>query len=222
MVAGRLSKVMARRHRLRICLATGSTTRPVYRTTDVTGSPEIFLLDEFGGLPRDDPARCAAMLRRDLRGREFHSPDVDAEDPIEAAAAYRELIEETGLDLALVGLGRNGHLGMNEPGSTSDSRTRVVELAKSTASGAAAYGASVRPTWGITVGIAELLEARELWLVVTGEHKADVLRRALADPVGSDVPATFLREHPNAIVLADAAAATTSRQAPPSGHGYGL
>ena len=206
-VAQKLNRRMSEHPGSRLCFATGNTTRPVYRETRINGDAEIFLLDEFGGLPSNDPARCSAMLRSALPGYEFHVPDVDSDDPAAAATEYRALIDEGGLDLALVGLGGNGHLGMNEPGSTRDSVTRVVELARSTSSGALAYGATIRPSWGITIGIRELLEARELWLLVTGRHKRDILTSVVTGAIGPDLPATFVREHPNAFVLADAAAA---------------
>jgi glucosamine-6-phosphate deaminase len=206
-VAQRLNRNLLDRPGLRLCLATGNTTRPVYRETRINGEPEIFLLDEFGGLPDNDPARCSEMLRSALPGYEFHAPDVDSDDPEAAASEYGRLIDRQGLDLALVGLGRNGHLGMNEPGSTRASATRVVALAESTAFGALAYGATVRPNWGITIGVRELLETRELWLLVTGRHKRDVLTRTMTGPIGPELPATFVREHPNAFVLADTAAA---------------
>lgn len=206
-VAQRLNRRLLDRPGLRLCLATGNTTKPVYADTRMIGEPEIFLLDEFGGLPGNDPARCSAMLRRALPGQEFHAPDVDSLDTAAAALEYGRLIDQRGLDLALVGLGRNGHLGMNEPGSTRDSATRVVDLAESTASGALDYGATIRPEWGITIGIRELLETRELWLLVTGRHKRDVLTRTMTGQIGPELPATFVREHPNAFVLADTAAA---------------
>lgn len=206
-VAERLNVIVGANVGMRLCLATGETTRPLYRRTRIVGKPQIFLLDEFGGLPLADAARCAAMLRRDLPNQPFHAPDVDAGEPVVAAEAYSELIDGGGLDLAVVGLGRNGHLGMNEPGSTLRSATRVVDLADSTSEGALTYGATVRPWWGITVGIEELMEARELWLVVTGAHKTEILRTVLEGPIGPDIPATFLRDHANALVLADAAAA---------------
>jgi glucosamine-6-phosphate deaminase len=207
LVAAKLTDFMSARPRARLCLATGNTTRSVYSSVTVTGSPTLFLLDEFGGLSADDPARCSAMLRRDLPGVPFLAPDVDARDPIQAAREYGSLIDTGGIDLAVVGLGRNGHIGMNEPGSTLGSRTRVVQLAESTASGAMTYGASIRPTWGITVGIAELMESAELWMVVTGPHKAEILGRVMRSHPRPELPATFLHEHPHARVLADTDAA---------------
>jgi glucosamine-6-phosphate deaminase len=146
------------------------------------------------------------MLRRDLAGVPFLAPDVDGEEPEVAASFYGRTIDDGGLDLAVVGLGGNGHLGMNEPGSSPLSETRVVDLARSTSAGALRYGATIEPRWGITVGLRQLMEARELWLVVTGGHKSEILRQTLGDPIGPGLPATFLREHHNAWLLADSAA----------------
>ena len=210
--ANRLTETINGKERL--CLATGSTMTPFYAAiagkTGLDGLT-IFLLDEFGGLPEDDPGRCETMIRRDLLSKatgrpRVRLPDVDASDPDNEAARYGDLIGDGGLDLAIVGLGLNGHIGMNEPGSTADLTTRVVELDSVTAENAASYGATETPTWGITVGLAELLVARELWLLVTGSRKREILRRALDDPIGPDLPATFLREHPNAALFADESA----------------
>jgi 6-phosphogluconolactonase/glucosamine-6-phosphate isomerase/deaminase len=207
LVGRRLTEAIAHDPKGRICLATGNTIAPVYRHTEVVGDPSIFLLDEFGGLPRDDPARCAAMFRRDLAHPRFLAPDVDAADPHAAADRYGETVRQRPLHLAVVGLGRNGHVGMNEPGSTMASITRKVELSESTSLGALEYGASIRPAWGITVGIAELMGAMQLWLLVTGAHKAEILADVMRCPIGSELPAGYLREHHNARLLADTAAA---------------
>lgn len=216
-VAGRLaSRVRPGR---RLCLAAGNTPTPVYaelaRTKSLKGLT-IFLLDEFGGLPDDDPGRCHSMLKRDLltrcNGRPIvHTPDVDASDPEHAADRYGDLIDSGGLHLAVVGLGPNGHIGMNEPGATSDLSTRVVTLDPETSANAGGYGATITPTWGITVGLSELLEADEIWVLVTGTHKAEILQRTIDGPVGPDVPASFLAEHPNCRFLVDEAAASRLR-----------
>jgi glucosamine-6-phosphate deaminase len=206
-VGQRLTEAMAGHDRIRLCLATGNTTRPAYRQVTVSGDPTLYLLDEFGGLPPADPGRCETMFRRDFPEHPFRVPDVDSTDPIAAASAYAAEIKDGGLDLALVGVGANGHIGMNEPGSSAQSTTRTVQLAPTTSLGAIAYGATTRPTWGITVGIAELMDARELWLVVTGSHKAEILREALQSPSDPGLPASYLLEHPRAKLLADTAAA---------------
>lgn len=198
----------------RLCLATGTTVVPLYASIDDLPGVEIFLLDEFGGLPVDDPGRCRMMIQRDLTDHLIgdpvvHVPDVDASDPEKAATEYGAMLADGGIDLAVVGLGVNGHIGMNEPGSGPGDRTRVVTLAESTSATAAlSYGASVAPNWGITVGMAELMSAREVWVVVTGDQKSNILERVLTVPVTSDIPATFLRDHPNCTVLADSSAAS--------------
>jgi glucosamine-6-phosphate deaminase len=158
------------------------------------------------------------MLRRDLLDRAagepvLHVPDVDAADPAAEAERFAGLIADGGLDLALVGLGGNGHIGMNEPGSGDDSPTRIVTLEETTAANAARYGATSRPTWGITVGMAELMDATELWLLVTGAHKREILGRALVDPIGPQLPCTFLRLHRACTVLADHSAMGRSANA---------
>lgn len=201
---------------LRLCLPTGNTPRPVYAALAshpaVLARTEVFLLDEFV-LPPGHPARCDSMLQRDLLDlldvapRALHCLDVAAVDREAETARYDALVHEGGLDLTLLGLGMNGHLGLNEPGSTADAPTRFVPLSEATMRSAAAYGGDARPQWGATLGLATILASREIWLLVTGTHKAEILQRVLTGPIGPDVPATYLREHPNTVVLADAAAA---------------
>jgi glucosamine-6-phosphate deaminase len=198
---------------LRICLATGATPLPVYARLpgDALVTSTVFLLDEFGDLPIGHRGRCETMLRTALLDRvpagEFHFPDVDAPDLEIECRRYRDLIDDGGLGLALLGLGMNGHLGLNEPGSSADQPTRAVELTEETREGARNYGADPPPTWGLAVGLAEILAAREVWLLVTGSAKAEILGRVINDEVNDQVPATFLRTHPNSVIWADEEAA---------------
>jgi glucosamine-6-phosphate deaminase len=214
--ADRFDQFVSSRSSPRLCLPTGVTMVPFYREVARRVNLDtaiIFLLDEFGALPEGDPGRCESMLKRHLvdvveGDPELVVPDVDAPDPEAEAIRYQRKIEEGGLDLAILGLGSNGHVGMNEPGSGRHSSTRVVSLEPSTSDHAQeAYGATKPPTWGMTVGLEQLLAAREIWLLVTGGHKAGILKKTLTDPVGPDIPATFLRGHPDATVLADESAA---------------
>lgn len=202
---------------LRQCLPTGATPTPVY--DEMAGrvahgavsfaASEVFLLDEFGGLPPDDPARCETMLRRDLLDHvdlpedRFHRLDPDVADVDRACRTFEDRVRSGGLDLIILGLGGNGHLGLNEPGSARDAATRRVDLAPQTRERSRSYGAGRAPSWGVTLGLAPILAAREVWLLVTGAHKAEVLQRVLTAPIGPALPGTFLREHPSVRVLAD-------------------
>ena len=172
----------------------------------------MFILDEFG-LPPGNASRCDEMIRRDLLDRlgmppgTVHALNVQADDLDAECARYEALTRAGGLDLAVVGLGGNGHLGLNEPGSARDSITRVVELTRETSEHSEAYGSDTAPTWGATMGIDTVLAATEVWLLVTGAHKAAILERSLSRPVGPAIPATFLRTHDNVTIFADKDAA---------------
>jgi glucosamine-6-phosphate deaminase len=207
----------------RLCLPTGDSPRPVYTTSasrvDLS-SVTVFLLDEFD-LPRGHPARCDSMLERDLLKlatrppQMIHSLHPGALDQDAECDRFDALVTAGGLDLTLLGLGGNGHVGLNEPGSTADSQTRSVALSLATTRAAAHYGDNAAPIRGMTLGMERILDSNEVWLLVTGSHKAEIFRRMMEEPVSSDVPATFLRDRDNVTILADqsAAAELTPRRA---------
>ena len=210
-----------RNPQLRICLPSGQTPTPLYAAlarAEKEGQISfqrvtIFCLDEFGGLDPSDPGRCVQMLRRDLIDRielpekQFHQLDPDAADLNLICRAYDEAIG-AGFDLCLLGLGPNGHLGMNEPGSLPESRTRRVDLAEETIASSRRYLThSQLPRWGVTVGLGAILKSREVWLLATGPAKAEIVRRTLREPVEAAIPSTFLRQHPHCSVFLDAPAA---------------
>ena len=223
-VAAALIDRISHRRDLRICLPTGETPAPLYaalvaaeRRGEVSfAETTLVMLDEWLGLPPGDRARGDEILRRELVGRlrvppaRFVAIDVDGPDPRVAAARHDR--EAAGLDLAILGLGINGHVGFNEPGSGPGDPTRVVELAATSGETARRrYGASRTPTAGITIGLARLLDAKEAWLLATGRRKAAMLQRALDRPEGPDCPASYLRRHPRLTVFADEPAASLLR-----------
>jgi glucosamine-6-phosphate deaminase len=113
-----------------------------------------------------------------------------------------------GLDLAVLGIGTNGHIGFNEPGTPFSSRTHVVELTEETRqANAYAFPDGTVPRHAITVGIATILEAREILLLATGGEKAEALARAIEGPIAESLPASALRLHSAVQIVADAAAA---------------
>lgn len=218
-VAGLLADRLAATPDLVVCLPTGTTPTPLYERLPFVlaergvsaGRATVVVLDDYLGLPPGHPARCEAVLRRSVLERLVPSPagfiafDVDAVDPGAACAAFDAAVAAAGgLDLVVLGLGRNGHVGMNEPGSAPDAPTRVVELAPSTREAARGYGMDPPPTHGVTLGMAGILAAREVWLLATGSEKAEILAAAVDGPVTADVPGSLLRAHPRLLVMADA------------------
>ncbi len=211
-VAARWTSFLDAAPEARQTLPTGSTPRPMYRSFAESGGDlsrsTIFVLDEFG-LPAGAASRCDEMIRRDLfdllaaRPASVDAIDVEAADLDAECRRYEAAVRDGGLDLAILGLGGNGHLGLNEPGSGRETITRVVSVTPETSGHVLSYGSDMPATWGVTLGIDTLLAATEIWLLVTGPHKAEILARAMTDDIGSAVPATFLRTHGNVTVFAD-------------------
>ncbi|MBM5800224.1 MAG: glucosamine-6-phosphate deaminase [Cyanobacteria bacterium K_DeepCast_35m_m2_023] len=211
-------------------LATGRTMEPVYRALveavqrwpqpqrqAVVAGWLSFNLDEYGLLGPAAAGSFAAFMERVLRlplGLSAHQvrlPDGLAADPEAEAQRYAaEIAAAGGIGLQVLGLGSNGHVGFNEPPCGPDAPCRRVLLTQQTRrQNAAAFGGDpgAVPEWALTLGTREILAARELLLVVTGSAKADVLRRALQDPVSPDLPASWLQGHPQLQVIVDRAAA---------------
>jgi glucosamine-6-phosphate deaminase len=212
-----------------LALPVGATPRPVYaelRARHRAGALSFarataFSLDEYVGVGRDDPRSFHHTLRDqlydhvDFAAARMHAPDGVAADLDAAAAGYEQAIADAGgLDLALLGIGGNGHIAFNEPGSPFSSRTRVVALAPETRAGAAGFGgAEAAPTHALTIGVGTILAARRCVLLAHGAGKAAIVARALEGPIGPDVPASALRLHGDATVILDAAAASRLTQA---------
>jgi len=201
-------------------LATGHTMIPVYgelvRMHEEEGlsfsRATVFNLDEYAGLGKGHPDSCSRyMMERlvsqtDLPGPSFNIPDGTAPDLEAECASYERKIKQAGgIGLQLLGLGRNGHIGFNEPGSAPDSRTRVVELSPETRELNAADCRELRevPPKALTMGVATIMEARSILLLVTGWSKAGILRRVLESGPHPDIPATFLHQHPDVTLVAD-------------------
>jgi glucosamine-6-phosphate deaminase len=206
-----------------LALPTGSTPRSIYaelvRQHQVEGlsfaRSSAFNLDEYVGIPADHPGSFRRALREalyrhvDLPPERAHAPDGEAADLLAACARYETAIAAAGgLDLALLGLGTDGHIAFNEPTSSFGSRTRLKTLADETrAANQAAFGPDPVPRHAITVGIATILEARRCLLVAFGAAKATAVANMVEGPLSAMVPASALQLHPHATVIVDEAAA---------------
>jgi glucosamine-6-phosphate deaminase len=168
-----------------------------------------FNLDEYAGVPRDHPASYWTYMRThlfdhvDLDPRNAHIPDGTASDLDAECARYeREIAAAGGLALTFLGLGRNGHIGFNEPGTPFDARTRVVELTQSTRhANADLFPDGHVPSHAITMGIGTILESRAIVLLAAGEGKEDAIARLRGGTIGEDFPASALWKHEDVVVL---------------------
>jgi glucosamine-6-phosphate deaminase len=175
----------------------------------------FFNLDEYLGLPPDHPASYHVYMEEnfydlvDADPARVYVPDGSAPDPEAECERYEAAIRQAGgVDLCVLGIGRNGHIGFNEPGAPFDSRTRVVRLAESTRRvNAGDFEGNRAPERAITVGMATICEARAALLLASGANKARAVAAALEVEVSEAVPASMLRRHPNTTFLVDQGAA---------------
>nr|WP_218886577.1 glucosamine-6-phosphate deaminase [Kineococcus aurantiacus] len=221
-------------HRLRtrslsvLGVATGSSPLPVYRALAASGEPalaslRVFALDEYVGLPHHHPQSYHCVVDREvtrplgLDPARVHVPDGAADDLDAAAAEYEHLIAASGgIDLQVLGIGANGHVGFNEPFSSLRSRTRVETLtARTRRDNARFFGGDLQqvPTSCLTQGLGTILDADEVVLIATGAAKAHAVAQMVEGPLSSACPASVLQLHPRATVLLDdrAAAQLTRR-----------
>ncbi len=209
----------------RIGVATGATPLPLYQelaSRTATGAVDLsratlVALDEYVGLGQQNSRSYAAYVR-DVIARPLQVdpalvlvPDGLAADPDREAEAYeRAILAMGGIDVQIAGLGANGHLGFNEPGSALDSTTRTVALSDQTRhDNARFFGDRLVdvPTRAITQGLGTVNRARSIVLLVKGARKAPALQATLNGPVTSAVPASILQRHPRVTVIADRSAA---------------
>lgn len=224
LVGGALAALVGRCPRAVIGLATGSSPLVVYRDlarrcaageTTLAGT-RAFLLDEYLGLPRDHSQCYRQVIARELEQHvdvapgAVQGPDAWADDVPLACRAYDAAIAEAGgVDLQVLGVGSDGHVGFNEPGSSLASRTRVKTLTDRTRADNARFFASADevPRHVITQGIGTILEARHLVLIAFGAAKAEAVARTVEGPVTAMVPASALQLHPHVTVVIDEPAA---------------
>jgi glucosamine-6-phosphate deaminase len=207
-------------------LATGSSPLGVYsslierhRAGDVSFvGVEAFLLDEYVGLPAEHPQRYRSVIGEvfeqyvDFAPGAVRGPDGNAADLAAACARYEAAIAAAGgVDLQLLGIGTDGHIGFNEPGSSLSSRTRVKTLTAQTRADNARFfpAASDVPRHVLTQGLGTILDARHVLLVATGSGKAAAVRAMVEGPVSAFCPASVLQLHRHATVLLDDDAASS-------------
>ncbi len=229
LVARLIDKALRARPNLVLGLATGRTMERLYaqlvrlhREAGLDFSQcRTFNLDEYIGLAPEDENSYRFYMNRHLFDhvnidkRNTHLPDGRAPDLVAECRRYEQLIAESGgIDLQLLGIGKSGHIGFNEPLSALRSRTRDKTLTPTTiAENSTLFkDPSAMPRRAITMGVGTILECRRLLALVTGRSKADVLARAVEGPITSMVSASAIQLHPHCSVIADEDAASALRE----------
>ena len=225
LAADAVEELLRRKPNAVLGLATGSSPLPVYDELAARherdgldfSAAHAFALDEYVGLEPGHPESYREVIRREFTNRvnilpeNVHTPDGAAEDIPAACRAYEDRMRSLGgVDLQLLGVGTDGHIGFNEPGSSFASQTRVKTLTEQTRRDNARFFDSIDdvPMHCITQGLGTILKARHLVLLAFGEGKAEAVAAAVEGPLTASLPGSAIQLHPHATVVVDEAAAS--------------
>jgi galactosamine-6-phosphate isomerase len=203
-----------------VCLAAGSTPGRAYELLAERGASEptlfercrLLKLDEWGSLAMNDPATCEYQLRSTLvtplgLSDRYIGFDSDPQNPAAECARVAAWLDQNGpIDVCVLGLGVNGHVGFNEPADFLEPHAHLARLSDSSLSHAMLQHSTRRPTYGLTLGVADLIGSRRVLLLVSGAAKRAPLRRLLSGQITTAFPASLLHLHRNVTLLCDAAA----------------
>ena len=202
-----------------VMVAGGNTPLQVYRLVAERGLKlshlNVFALDEYVGVPLAEPRTCANLLRGSVAeawgipSRQFLTISSLEQDALESVRQHeRQIANLGGLDASVLGLGQNGHLGFNEPGSAEHSPGRLVQLDPvSIEANAKWFGGDYAPSLGVTVGLKTILSARRILIMAYGSRKAPAVKTMIEGARTDQCPASFLQGHPNVRAFLDRAAA---------------
>ena len=199
-------------------LATGSTPLSFYdeiRKSDLDFSDMTSVnLDEYVGLAADNDQSYHYFMQENLfRAKSFKEsflPNGLASDLQEETRRYDQVIAEHPIDFQILGIGHNGHIGFNEPGTSFDVTTHVVNLTEDTIKANSRFFDSIDdvPKQAISMGIQSIMQSKMIVLMAYGQGKADAIKQMIEGPVTEDLPASVLQKHPNVVVIVDEAAAS--------------
>lgn len=198
-------------------LATGSTPIEFYKeivASDVDLSSLVSVnLDEYVGLSADDEQSYAYFMKENLFAEKplkvSYLPNGLAENPAEEVLRYNQILAENPIDFQILGIGRNGHIGFNEPGASFEGVTRVVDLTPSTIAANARFFQDENqvPKQAYSMGIANIMASKTIVLMAYGAEKADAVYGMVNGPVTEELPASILQKHADVVVIVDQAAA---------------
>lgn len=204
-------------------LATGSSPIGLYQNLiKMFQNKEIsfkeiktYNLDEYCGLPKSHPESYYSFMYRnlfshvDIKDENVHIPSSEGEDMQKNCDDYNRLLHQTTIDLQLLGIGGNGHIGFNEPGTPFDRETFLVKLAERTRQDNKMFFKEDEevPHYAITMGIKNIMEAKKIVMLISGKSKAEAVKRLLSGEITTDFPASILHKHPDVTVIIDEPAA---------------
>lgn len=223
-VAKRLLDLITAKSSAKLGVATGRTMDAIYhRFVGLAQQMQLdlsqvkaFAVDEYMGLEPNSPNSYRAYLdlhlfnKLNFKPENLFVPDISKADIDAIGIEYEALIKKAmGIDFQLLGIGLNGHIGLNEPGSSLDSRTRIVALTGSTMrSNKVLFKNEGMPLTAITMGIGTILDAKQCCMVATGETKAEIVQKVVNGDISSKIPASALKQHPHAMLVLDKDAAS--------------
>ena len=203
---------------LRLCVATGSTPTRMYEllVEEYKANPEIFSkliivkLDEWGGLPMGDPASCETYIRKHLIEPLSIGPDryiaftSNPDNPKKEIKIYQKKLDALGLiDICILGIGLDGHLGLNEPGAHLKYGVNISKLTSQSLKHPMASQAIGKIGYGITMGLGDIMKSKKIITLVNGAHKKDIFKKFLTQKITTRLPASMLWLHPDAICICD-------------------
>lgn len=201
---------------LLFCAATGGSPTETYKLLgdEYMKQPELFAklrvikLDEWGGLSMDDPATCESYLHAHLiqplhiQNSRYAAFNSNPTDPVsECTYIQDKLVEEGPIDLCILGLGMNGHLALNEPASFLQAHCHISELSSSSLQHPMVAEMEIKPAYGLTLGMADILNSKMILMLINGTQKRGIVKKFMSQQISSAVPASFLWLHPNVFCL---------------------
>ncbi|MEQ6121257.1 6-phosphogluconolactonase [Reichenbachiella sp. MALMAid0571] len=201
---------------LLLCAATGNTPTETYRQLIEkkelypSNQLRILKLDEWGGVPMDNPETCESYLERyilkplNIPESNYFGFNSNAANPEHEIQRMKTILyKQDPIDICILGLGLNGHIAFNEPPCEIDTECHVATLSKQSLLHPMVTGMSIKPGYGLTLGIKEIMQSKKIFIIVTGEHKQKIAKEFLSGKVSKNLPASYLWLHPNAYCFID-------------------
>jgi len=209
---------LKRKNNATLCAATGNSPTRTYallkhsfdQQPGLFSSLRIFKLDEWGGVPMNDPGTCESYLQNHLIGplkienNRYISFNSNPKDPVQECYRIQQELKKFGsIDICILGLGMNGHLALNEPGETLEAGMHVAKLTESSLTHSMISDMKMKPSYGLTFGMADILQSALILLIINGLKKKKITSELLNGKISTKLPASLLWLHPNTICLID-------------------